>query len=294
MTAEFQQIVANGVASGCIFALVALGFSMSYRAVKFFDLSYAVTLSVSGYATYSVSREWHLSPLFSVAAAMLTAACFALIVHMAVFYHLRRRGAPSLTCVLASLGVLMIGVNALALVFGDAPVMATRTESATWDLLAARLTVPQVATIIATPLVVALAWVASERTKWGRQQRAAYDDEYLAACSGIAIERVVLSGSVFGATLGGLASGLLALQSSTTPFTGFHVLVPALAAAIVGGLGRVTGPAVFGIAFGVAGELFGWRVSMAWHNVLALSVLVVYLLLRPMRHALSPRARVGL
>lgn len=294
MTGELYQVLANGVASGAVIALAAVGFSLLYRAVKFFDLSYAASLSVAAYAAYVAGRKCELSQPVSVVTAVLTSSVFASLVYMCVFRQLRQRGALALPSLLASLGVLTITANLLALVFGDAPLMATPLPSSTFEVLSAHLTRQQVATIVATPVTVLLIWALTDRTKWGRKQRAVFDDEYLAACSGIAINHVVLLGSMLGAAVGGLAAGLLALQDSTTPFTGFHLLVPALAAAIIGGLGRVPGPAVYGVVIGVAAELFGWWVSIAWQDVLALGVLVLYLVIRPMRSALSAELGVRL
>jgi branched-subunit amino acid ABC-type transport system permease component len=122
------------------------------------------------------------------------------------------------------------------------------------------------------------------------------DDRVLAQISGIDVNRVILVTWVISGLTAGLAGVLAALvQSSFDPNFGFQLLLPVFAAVVLGGIGSAYGALAGGLVLGVATELSTWEgfaggVDPVYKPVVAFSVLIVALLLRP--QGLFGRARV--
>lgn len=130
-----KQFFLNGIIAGCIYALIALGFAIIYRTVRFFHFAHGVIYALGAYLAYSiiscqgsgvrgqtsdvsgrlsvVGYQW----LIAVFAGILGAAVVGVIIDRLVYKPLRRRKAPNLVFLLASFGVFIFIQNLLQLIF---------------------------------------------------------------------------------------------------------------------------------------------------------------------------------
>jgi branched-subunit amino acid ABC-type transport system permease component len=156
-----------------------------------------------------------------------------------------------------------------------------------YDIGGVRLSESQLIAIVIAFVSIALVGLLFSRTQIGRSMRALSDNRELASISGVDVDRVVLITWAIAGGLAGVAGVLQGLiQSSFDANMGFVLLLPVFAAVILGGVGNVYGALAGGLLLGLAMELstwsaFGGGLSPVWEQVVAFSVLVVMLLIRP-------------
>lgn len=290
----FAQLLVNTLIAASLYAIVGLGFSLIYSSVRFFHFSHAAVFTIGAYSAFVLSAQLRV-PL-AVALPLSIAVCVLTGVALEVLLYrpLRRRGASSLVLLLASLGVYIVAQNALSLIFGDdSKAIRLGAVQEGHALLGARMTGVQIATFATALYLSAALSILLHRTRLGIQIRAVADDPVLASVSGIATDRTILASFATGSALAGVAGLLTALDVDMSPTMGMNVLMMGVVAAIIGGIGSVSGVAAGAFLLALARHFGVWHVGSQWQDAVAFLVLIVFLLLRPQgivnRHSASAR-----
>src|SRR3990167_1960207 len=100
----FQQLTLNGIISGSIYALIALGFTAIYRTVKFFHFAHGVVYTIGAYLAYTLAISLGLNFLVSFFLATVLAGVLGLCIDRLVYSPLRQQKAPNLVLLIASFG----------------------------------------------------------------------------------------------------------------------------------------------------------------------------------------------
>jgi len=114
-----SQLLVNGVIAGSIYALVASGFGLIFRVVRFFHFTHELTYSFAPYIAFGLHAWLHVPILQAIALAVMGAALMGFLLDVAVFAPLRAREASALVSLLASIGLYVVGQNFLSVTFGD-------------------------------------------------------------------------------------------------------------------------------------------------------------------------------
>lgn len=279
---NYWQVILNGIIAGGIYVLIALGFTIIFQVSKFFDFSYAGSMTAAAYAAaYTSSLLGYSAAIMSltgVAVALVSGLLFARV----VYEPLRKLSSSSLVLVLSSLGLMIVTLNFVSLLAGDQPRTLRSVVAIQGIALAsARITKLQVGILFTSLASTALCCWLINYTSWGRVVRAMSSDAELAISMGIRTSRVRLQVVALGFALGGLGATLVALDTGATPALGFRLLLPGLVAAIIGGIGSASGAVIGGMAIGIIEQSSGWFVSTAWQDAILFVILIVFLLLRP-------------
>jgi branched-chain amino acid transport system permease protein len=275
------QACVEVVVLGTSYALLALGFSVIYRTVRVFDVSYGATYLVGAYAGYCVATTCNCY-ITRIAIASGTACLFGLATDSIVYLFLRQKRSPALVLLIASFGVLTIVQNALQMLFG-AGVRVTRTGPDTHaiELLGAVVTRPQVAIIAASILSFIAVLILDRTTLLGKRMRAVADDSLAADLVGISPQGTILAAVAIGSTLAGLAGFLISQETNLAPSMGLRAALKAITAAIVGGLASLPSAWLGGLLLGLIEILALTLLPAAWQDVVSFSVLLLVLLTRP-------------
>ena len=283
------QLVLNSLAVGGLYALVAIGFNLTYSTTKFFNLAHGAYAAVGGYVLLFVLRSvgWPVMPAAGV--AMVVAGGVGYGLNRLVYQPLVRQRASSMVLLVASLGLFTMLEAILALLFtsGYQSLVTAAQGEVSFDLGGGVLTLTQVATIAAA-VVAFLGLSALVRfTTFGKTVQAVGDDSQVARIVGINTERVV--GYVFfiGSALAGLAGALVGLDTGLVPTIGMSLLLKGVVAAIVGGIGSTTGAFLGAFILGAVENLAVWVIPGEWKDAVAFVVLIAFLLWRP--RGLVPR-----
>lgn len=285
------QLLVNGLVDGCVCAIMAMGFAFVYNTTRVFHIAHGAVYTVAAYTGYVCMVTYSLPTLASVAAAIVVAAIFGLMIERWVYRPLERQRAPLLVALLSSLGLYVASVNLIALVFGNDAKVLQSGLGRVYHLGSIILTSAQLNQVAAASVLLPALLVSLRRTALGVAIRAVRDDPTLATLMGINLAAVRLAVFGLGSALAGLAAMLVALDVGTDPNAGLSALLVAAVALIVGGVGSFDGAAVGGVLLGVARSLVVWASSARWADAIVFVILILFLLLRP-RGIVNVRLRV--
>lgn len=278
----FKQIVLNSIIVGSIYALIALGFTIIYRTIKFFHFAHGVVYIAAAYLFYTFYILLDINPLINFFLSILIAGILGVCIDRVVYYPLRRRRASKLVFLLASFGVFIFLQNLIQLIFG-AQILALRTGpiKVGHHILGAVITDIQILIIVVSIALFLFSWIFIKRMKLGKAIRAVSDDHIGARVVGINSEKVILSAFAIGSALAGVAGMLISLETNIEPNMGFNAILKGIIASIVGGIGSIPGALFGGLFLGLA-ENFGiWKIQAGWKDTIAFAILIIFLLIRP-------------
>jgi branched-chain amino acid transport system permease protein len=295
------QTLLNGAASGGVYALVALGYTLIFSVLGVINFAQGALFSLGGYLTYlllggkigvnGALPGWGLPgglPFWlALVLAALGSGLVGLLVERIAFAPLRRRGAEPLLSLITSLGAGVVLVNLLQILMGaegyafpqGAATLAQLPESLL--IGGARIRSIQVLLLLISALAVAALSLWLERSRSGKAMRAVAEDATTATLLGINSEAIVRLAFLISGMLAGLGGGLIGLSVSLAgPYFGISYGLKGLAVLVLGGLGSVPGAIVGGLVMGLAEALIPAAAS-GWRDALAFAILFAVLVLRP-------------
>jgi len=277
-----SQVLMNGILAGLTWGLVALGFTVVYSTARFLHAAYAATFLVCAYVGVSLSRVTGVPLVVCALGAVAAGAILGVAVEILVYRPLRRRGSPSLILFLASLAILIIVENTVALLFGsEIQVPPGRGDQKSLRLLAAQLTFVQAGTGIAALALFLFTWAFTRLSSVGKRMRAVACDPELASAVGIDERSTLTIAMLVGSALSGASGFLLVYDTSATPTMGFTVLLVGVTAAIAGGVGSIPGAMLGGLLVGIGQHVGAWFLAPEWQDAVVMVILLLFLLLRP-------------
>ncbi|MGE5623460.1 MAG: branched-chain amino acid ABC transporter permease [Methanocella sp.] len=290
-----QQMI-SGLAYGCIYGLVALGYNFIWNAVGIVNLAQGDFVMVGAYiyaasfipAFVKVSWLSGLPPaaafwgsLFLAAVAM---AVVGMVAQRIVYYPLR--DAHPRTVLLSTVALSIFLKNFSIVAWGTYPVPATGLFGQKWlrfDLLhlgSVTILYQYLFIFAFTGVLLAVQWFFFNRTTLGKTMRAVAQDRLAASLMGINTPRVIAMTFAYSSILAGIAGVLLApifLVSQAMSNVGLK----AYTASIVGGFGNIVGAVIGGLTVGLVEVLSASYVSSVYKDAIVFLVLILFLLVRP-------------
>src|SRR5439155_6663097 len=292
----FLQLFANGLVTGSVIAIAAVGVSLVYGILRLVNFAYGDFMAFGALAAYAFNGPLGLGIVVSVLLAMLATAVLSLLLDAALWRPLRARRAGFMSLFLASIGLALVLRQVLLLTYGPQPEQYKVNPYKVYVIGSVRLSEAQFITILVAAGAIVLIGLFLSRSTVGRTMRALADDRALASIAGIHVGRVIAYTWILSGLLAGLAGVLAGLiQTSFDPNFGFQLLLPVFAAVVLGGIGSAYGALAGGLALGLAMELSTWPslfggVDPVYKPVVAFAILAAALMVRP--QGLFGRARV--
>lgn len=291
--AYFLQQLVNGTAISCIYALLAIGYTLVYGIIGRINLAFGEMAMIGGFAAVIGAvmiaalggGGLPLSLLLVLAFAMLVGAVHGWATERLVFRPLR--GASTQAPLIATIG-LAIGLQEyVRLVQGSRdrwlqPIFTERVELVGADGFAASIGVGQILILVLTAGLFVALRIGLTRTGLGRAQRACSDDAGMAALVGVDVDRTIGWTFMIGAGLAAAAGFILATYLGGVNFYMGHLIgFKALAAAIVGGIGSVSGALLGGLLIGMLETFWSGYLTIAYKDIAVFGVLTLVLIFRP-------------
>jgi branched-chain amino acid transport system permease protein/neutral amino acid transport system permease protein len=275
---DVLQLVVYGLVSGSILALGAFGVSLIFGILRFAHFAHGDLMTVGAFVALVVVTLG-LPVYAALPVAMLGAALIAMAIDQVVYRRLRRT-APVILLI-SSFGIALALRSIVQLIWGPGNHVYERGIQLPYRVMGVGIR-PDHITIIAgaVALMVAL-HLFLQRTKMGKAMRAMADNIDLAAISGVDSERVVLWTWAIGGALAAAAGVFLALDTQLNPNTGWNILLPVFAAAILGGIGKPYGAIAGGMVIGLAQELSTLAFEPVYKPAIAFGLMVAMLIVRP-------------
>jgi branched-subunit amino acid ABC-type transport system permease component len=283
----FLQLVANGLVTGSLFAIAAVGVSLVYGILGLVNFAYGDVMMFGAFVAVLFNVTFGLTLVLAAALAMVATAGLSVALEGVLWRPLRRRRAGFMSLFLASIGLALVLRQAVFLVAGPQARSYDVDPYTVYTLGSVRLSGAQAVAIVVAVAAILMVGLMLGATSLGRTMRAVADDRALAAVAGIDTGRVVLLTWIVTGLLAGLAGVLAGLvQYSFDPNFGFALLLPIFAAVVLGGIGSAYGALLGGLLLGLVTELSTWEglhggVDPVYKPVVAFCVLIGVLLLRP-------------
>jgi branched-chain amino acid transport system permease protein len=291
MTEFFQQLI-NGLALGAIYALIALGYTMVYGVLRFINFAHGDVFMLGAFAGYYLSpvvnqllpAQSYVGGLFVLVLAMAVCALIGIVIEFLAYRPLRRR--PKLTVLITAIGVSLLIEYTCQNdhVFGAAPHAFPKLIPDTiWNFAGLVLDANQVIVFATTLLLLVALRFIVQKTKLGMAMRAVSFNAPAAALMGVNINSVISFTFGLGSALAGAGGILFAMNyASIDPLMGVQVGLKAFVAAVLGGIGNLTGAALGGFIIGLL-ETFagGIPVLSNYRDGIAFAILILILLFKP-------------
>jgi len=277
-----EQLLLNAILAGSITILIAVSFSLIYQTTRFFHFAHAVVFTSGAYFTYLFHKLLGLPIIISIPVAVALSALLGCSMELGVYRNLRKKNAPPMVLLLASLGLYIVLQNTISMVFGDdTKSIRSGVVREGLPIFGARITPIQIVIVCTGIVLVVLVAVWLKKSKMGKAMRAVANDPELAMISGIDSNKVILWTFAIGSALAGVAGILVALDVDMTPTMGMNALMMGVVAVIIGGIGSISGVVFGAMLLGLAQHFGVWKISSQWQDAIAFVILFVFLLVRP-------------
>jgi branched-chain amino acid transport system permease protein len=279
----FQQIV-YGLTLGCLYSLIAIGYTMVYGVLRLINFAHGDLLMVSAYiAFFGISMFAMPWPVAFVFAVLLT-GCLGLLIDRGAYKPIR--DSPRISALITAIGVSFLLENLALVLIGGRPKTFPQPElfSGTREIGGVIIANLSVWVFVVTPALLAgVMWIVY-RTKVGMAMRALSRDFETVRLMGVDADRVISFTFMLGSLLAGVG-GIFWLMKypALEPFLGIIPGLKAFVAAVLGGIGNVAGAALGGMILGLAEILIvAIRPDLAgYRDAIAFAILIIILLARP-------------
>jgi branched-chain amino acid transport system permease protein len=306
---QLPGMIISGISIGFIYSMVALGYTLVYGVLKFINFAHSEIFMFGSVIGFEIMRRlddagtlasWHPVLLLGtvVIAAMLGSGLLAVVVERVAYRPLRN--APRLVPLISAIGVSFFLIDTIRAIEAvtrndfnltypknDLPWL-TANIPASFGTTTVNIKPTSVIMVIGAVLtLLALNWFVNG-TKLGRGIRAVSQDQTTAGLMGINVNLMISLTFFLGGAFGGAAGALFGLNAGTvTPYVGFIPGVKAFTAAVLGGIGNVTGALLGGLTIGILESFlngvlvyfpaFGQR----WTDIFVFAILIIILIFRP-------------
>jgi branched-chain amino acid transport system permease protein len=299
---QFVSVLLLGITLGAIYALIALGYTLVYGIIELINFAHGdvfmlgtmVTITVaSGWLGLDGSQAWYITiPLVLVTLLAAMAFCGGLNVAIERIAYRPLRNAPKLAPLITAIGMsfLLQNVGAAIWGFNERPLTSTGESIFPANTLFSVGGVPYrakslIVVLITIPVLLALVYLV-RNTKPGKAMRAVAQDMDASRMMGIDVDRTIAFTFALGGALAGAAGLLFVMFQTSTRFDlGFQLGLYAFTAAVLGGIGNLTGAALGALVIGLIqafNEGLSWHTPGSdWTESIIFAILILVLVFRP-------------
>ncbi len=280
----FSTIVSqfmNGLQTGSVYALVALGYSMVYGIILLLNFAHGDIIMVGAYTAWLFMVNFGQSPIIAVIAAIAACTVLGVVIEKVAYTPLRK--APRLSLLITAIGISFLLENLAQIIFGAGakPVPAIVNVPAI-VLGSVSLSGTAIVTIVVSVVSMILLNLLIKKSKMGKAMRAVSEDTGAAQLMGISLNKTITFTFAVGSALAGIGSVLYcAAYPQASPTMGAMLGLKAFVAAVLGGIGSIPGAMIGGFAIGLAeaaASAFGLSV---WKDAVVFGILIIVLVVKP-------------
>ncbi|MHC4840034.1 MAG: branched-chain amino acid ABC transporter permease [Planctomycetota bacterium] len=290
---QLPQQVANGVAKGSVYALIAVGYTMVYGVLQLINFAHGEIYMLGAYAGYYPAK-WAgqvpdtgakpVLPLYVVGMVFLGAIAFCTTLGVLIerFAYKPLRNSSRLAALITAIGVSLFLQNLAIMIFGAAPKgYPVVMEQEPVELLGMAISNTKVVIIVVAAIMMVGLHLFVQKTKRGAAMRACSHDMKTARLMGVNVDATVSLTFALGSAMAAVGGVLVAIdQPSIDPLMGLLIGLKAFIAAVLGGIGSIPGAAIGGLLLGVSESVVGIY-STTYSEAVAFVILIGVLLVKP-------------
>lgn len=281
--AQLLDLSVGGLAIGCVYSLVALGFAMIMRATSIIHFAQGEVMMLG--CMCGLTSLWLLPglPLLLVlAVGMISSGIIAVGMELAVYRTLRRRRVPIMNVITATVGMSILCINAARIVWGSEPLrFPDLFATNAYEFAGVRIS-PQLFWIMVMGVVImGSLQIFLKHTRTGIAMQAVAQDPEAAQLVGANLTRMMAYTFAIAGAMAGAAGVMLGSLFFAFFEMGFITGLKGFVAATLGGLGSIAGAMLGGILFGLIETFSAVFLSSAYKDGIGMILLIVILLVLP-------------
>lgn len=281
MLINFIEQLINGLRTGSIYALIAIGYTMVYGIAKMINFAHGDIIMVGAYALYFSISVLGLPVPVALVITVIVCAVLGVVIEKVAYKPLR--SAPPLAVLITAIGMSFFLQSASLLIFGSTPIpfqsVIPNVNISVGTVVISSITV---VTLIVTAIAMILLTLFVNKTKMGSAMRAVSEDKGAAELMGINVNSTISLTFAIGSALAAVAGVLYICQyQSMKPTLGALPGIKAFVAAVLGGIGSIPGAMLGGILLGLIESVSKAYISTELADAIVFGVLIVVLLFRP-------------
>ena len=275
------QFIINGLITGILYSLLAIGFALVYNTTRIFHIAAAGIYVFAAYMFWFFVAKVGLSIIPASLVAIALTMFLSLLSELLVYRPLKNKKASLNVAMIASIGAMTVIINTIAMCFGNETKVIENAILQPLTLGDIIITTPQKYQAVIGIVAIIIFMAILKWTNWGLRLKALSADETLFETLGYDTKTtrvmVFLSSGAFIA----LASCLTVYDVGLDPNMGMSVLISAIVAMIIGGVGKFSTCILGGLTLGVLQSLTVYQFASNWQNAVTFLVLLILLFLRP-------------
>ncbi len=274
------SFISSGVVVGCIYALVAIGFTLIYNATETVNFAVGESLMVGAYLLLTFHEFWGWPYSVALVSTLLVAGVMGYVVFdRLVSWPMMK--ATLLSRVIALMGLAAIMKGVVRLVWGaEAFHMASPFPPYPISLGPVRVTILEIVIVAMTAMIVILLFVFFKYTKIGMAMRATSQSRRAAALMGVSISGIFATAWILGTMLSALGGAFLGPLYLVDPDMGI-IAFKAFTAVVLGGFGSIPGAVIGGILMGLVENLASGYIGSESQIAATFVLLIVVLAVKP-------------
>ena len=277
---ELLTQMINGLSTGGMYALVAIGYTMVYGIAKMINFAHGEIIMVGAYLTYVVFSVLGM-PVVAIIASIAGCALLGVVTEKVAYKPLRN--SSSLSVLITAIGVSYLLQNLFLILFGSAAItFPDFLPSGQLELLGLSISYVSLLSLILTFACTILLLLFINKTKLGKAMRAVSEDNGAAELMGINVNNTISMTFAIGSGLGAVAGIIYGLSYSLiNPYLGAMLGIKAFIAAVLGGIGSIQGAMIGGLIIGVAEAFTVSYISSTFSDAVVFGILIFILLVKP-------------
>ena len=279
----FIRQVINGLNTGSIYALVAIGYTMVYGIIRLINFAHGEIMMFGAYFAFlfATSIPVELPFVFIVALSMSLAAVMGIVTEKLAYKKLRT--APRISALITAIGMSLFLQNLALLIWEPKPrIMPALISKESVDIFGIDVSQLTIYTITVSIGMMILLTIFIKKTKPGRAMRAVSQDKEAAMLMGINVNRIISMTFALGSALGALGGIFYSIAfTPVSPTLGVMPGWKALIAAVFGGIGNIFGAMIGGYTIGFVESMTKGYISSQWSDAIVFGILILVLLFKP-------------
>jgi branched-subunit amino acid ABC-type transport system permease component len=285
MAINWSQVLFNSVITGSLYLIGAVGLTLTYGLSKFPNFAHAEYITLGAFIGYFIAAQLGLGLPLALLVAFLVSGIVGFICYRAIFQPLAKRGASIIHLMVASIAMGFVLRHTIGAIWTWKPLHFTATWSA-FNVGPLRITGLWLWLIFAALALSLAIHFLLMNTKVGKAIRASASNPELALASGINVDRIIWVTWFLGAGLAAVAGIFRGADTQVWPMTGWDIILPTFAVAILGGIGNFYGAIAAAFIIGLAENvgvvgLITLGVSTTYRIGIAFLILIITLIVRP-------------
>lgn len=277
---DFIQQLVSGIALGCVYGLIALGFVLIYKATEVVNFAQGDLMMLGGFMAYTYIGLLGFGYWWGFLLAVLSMGLFGMFIERMLVRPIL--GFPQFAIVMATIGLGYFLRSVAGMIWGtDDLKIETPFSNGVVRIGDLVLSHDKLSVIVATIILCAVLYLFFNRTRLGTAMRATSENMLAAYYMGIPVKRVVSLIWAISAMVAACAGVLLAPITFIHTNVGLALGLKAFPAAVLGGFGSIPGALVGGIIIGVLETMAGFYLPAGWKDATPYILLLVILLLKP-------------